>query len=363
MLAGERRQQAGQQMDELARKTQQLAEAQQNFEHQMRQAFGNVGQDQQGRLTLLQPGTSRRQSESLQSEEKKLIDELTSVEKEMQQAARDMAGTQPSASGKLRDALAEAQKQDLGMKMGWTAEAMRQGYAPYTLPRLPAITQGLNQLHGRVREAQSALNNNQNGGNDLEAALGRVERLREQLEQLKGQGREQGHQGQQRQGQQQSGRQPGEQQSPTGMSPGSEPGSESPGAASSRGAVDSHSFGGPGINPANAERTIREGVRDLAQLDQMLRGNRDVPHEISRDIQDLMRQMQGLDPRLLAARPERLGQIVESLMGGVEEVELKLRRLADNDQSGSVRSGASQPPPPGYAEAVAEYFRRLAKHQ
>jgi hypothetical protein len=28
-----------------------------------------------------------------------------------------------------------------------------------------------------------------------------------------------------------------------------------------------------------------------------------------------------------------------------------------------VRSGASQPPPPGYAEAVAEYFRRLANHK
>ena len=71
-----------------------------------------------------------------------------------------------------------------------------------------------------------------------------------------------------------------------------------------------------------------------------------------------------VDPRLLSARPEKLDQIVESLMAGVEEIELKLRRLADNDAtSGSVRSGASQPPPPGYAEAVAEYFRRLANHK
>ena len=367
MLAGERRQQAGEQMDDLARRTQQLAETQQDFEQHMRQTFGNSGQDEQGRRSLLQPGTSRRQSESMQAEEKKMIDELTSIEKEMQQTAREMAGTQPSASSKLRDALAEAQKQDLGMKMGWSVEAMRQGYAPYALTRQPAITQGLNQLHDRVRQAQSALNRDQNGGNDLEAALGRTERLREQLEQLKGQGREQGRQGQQQQQQkgsgQQPGQQPGQQQSATGTPAGAEPGSQSPGAASSRGGSDSQSFGGPGINPADAERTIREGIRDLAQLDQMLRGNRDVPHEISRDVQDLMRQMQGLDPRLIAARPERLDQIVASLVSGVEEVELKLRRLADTDQSGSVRSGASQPPPPGYAEAIAEYFRRLAKHQ
>jgi hypothetical protein len=118
------------------------------------------------------------------------------------------------------------------------------------------------------------------------------------------------------------------------------------------------------LNRAYAEGALREGIRDLAQLDQMLRGNREVPHEISRDVQDLMRQMQGVDPRLLAARPERLDQIVDSLMTGVEEIELKLRRLADNDRTtGNVRSGASQPPPPGYAEAVAEYFRRLANHK
>ena len=362
MLAGEQKQRAGEQMEELARRTQQLADSQRNFEQQMRQTFGGVGQDEQGRPTLLQPGTSRRQSESLQGEAKKLIDELSSVEKEMQRAAREMAGTQPSASGKLRDALAEEQKQDLGMKMGWTVEAMRQGYAPYTLPRLPAITQGLNQLRDGVREAQSALNRDQTGRNDLEAALDRVERLRQQLEQLKSQGREQGRQGQP-QGGQQSGQQPGQQQSSTGTPNSAGPGSESPGQAFSRGGVDSQSYGGPGITSADAERTVREGVRDLAQLEQMLRSNRDVPRDISRDVQDLMRQMQGLDPRLLAARPERLDQLIDSLVGGVEDVELKLRQLAGNDQGGSVRSGASQPPPPGYAEAVAEYFRRLAKHQ
>jgi FtsZ-binding cell division protein ZapB len=360
MLAGERRQQAGEQVEDLARKTQQLAEEQRNFEQRMRQALGNMLQDEQGRPSLLQPGTSRRQTEGLQTEEKKLIEELTQIEKDMQKAARDMAGTQPSASNKLRDALAEAQKQDLGMKMGWSVEVMRQGYAPYALTRQPAVTEGLNQLRDRVREAQGALNREQAGGNDLEAALGRAERLREQLQQLKRQGRQQGQQGQQpglQQGQQQPG---GQQPSSTGTPNGSETSQ----SAEGRGGTGPEAFGGPGLNRAYAEGALREGIRDLAQLDQMLRGNREVPHEISRDVQDLMRQMQGVDPRLLAARPERLDQIVDSLMTGVEEIELKLRRLADNDRTtGNVRSGASQPPPPGYAEAVAEYFRRLANHK
>jgi hypothetical protein len=367
MLAGERRQQAGEQVEGLARKTQQLAEEQRNFEQHMRQTLGNMVRDEQGRPSL-QPGTSRRQTEPLQTEEKKLIEELTQIEKDMQKAARDMASTQPSVSNKLRDGLAEAQKQDLGMKMGWSVEVMRQGYAPYALTRQPAITEGLNQLRDHVREAQGALNRDQASGNDLEAALGRAERLREQLQQLKRQGRQQRQQGQQpgqQQGQQQPGQQPGGQQpSPTGTPSGSEPGSETSQAAEGRGGIGPQAFGGPGLNRAYAEGALREGIRDLAQLDRMLRGNREVPHEISRDVQDLMRQMQGVDPRLLAARPERLDQIVDSLMTGVEEIELKLRRLADNDQTtGNVRSGASQPTPPGYAEAVAEYFRRLANHK
>lgn len=370
MLAGEGRQQAGEQVEELARKTQQLAEEQKNFEQRMRQALGSMVQDeqsgQQGRPGLLQPGTSRRQTEPLQTEEKKLIEELTQIQKDMQKAARDMAATQPSVSNKLRDALGEAQKQDLGMKMGVSVEVMRRhrGEEAYALIQQPAVTQGLNQLRDRVREAQGALNRDQAGGNDLEAALGRAERLREQLEQLKRQAQGQGRQGEQP-GQQQPGQQPGGQQpSPTGTPNGTEPGSESSEATEGRGGANSQAFAGPGINRAYAEGALRQGIRDLTQLDQMLRGNREVPHEISRDVQDLMRQMQGVDPRLLAARPERLDQIVDSLMTGVEEIELKLRRLADNDQTtGSVRSGASQPPPPGYADAVAEYFRRLANQK
>ncbi|HXA03783.1 MAG TPA: hypothetical protein VNY30_03050, partial [Bryobacteraceae bacterium] len=285
MLAGERRQQAGEQVEELARKTQQLAEEQKNFEQKMRQTLGGMVQDEQGgqgRPSLLQqPGTSRRQTEPLQTEEKKLIEELTQIEKDMQKAARDMAASQPSASGKLRDALAEAQKQDLGMKMGWSVEVMRQGYAPYALTRQPAVTEGLNQLRDRVREAQGSMNRDQAGGNDLEAALGRAEQLREQLEQLKRQGPgQQGRQGDQQgkqSGQQQPGQQPGGQQpSPNGTPNGAEPGGQTSDAAEGRGGVGSQAYGGPGLNRAYAEGALREGIRDLTQLDQMIRGNRDI---------------------------------------------------------------------------------------
>ena len=41
----------------------------------------------------------------------------------------------------------------------------------------------------------------------------------------------------------------------------------------------------------------------------------------------------------------------------------QLRRMLDGEQGAYVRSGSTEPVPPGYADAVAEYFRRLSKEK
>jgi hypothetical protein len=199
-------------------------------------------------------------------------------------------------------------------------------------------------MRDRVREAQGALDRQQPGGQDVGSALARAEQLRQQLEQMRSAGSQKGRQG----------------QTPSGQSGQTSESQGSPSASGSPAGGIGPGGGGPGIDSAFADHVFRNGLRDLTQLDQMIRGNPDVPRETARDVQDLVRQMQRLDPRLLAADPARLAQIVGQLLGGVEQVELELRRIADAQQSGSVRSGASQPVPPGYADAVAEYFRRLA---
>ena len=96
----------------------------------------------------------------------------------------------------------------------------------------------------------------------------------------------------------------------------------------------------------------------------MLRGNREIPREVTRDVQDLIREMRQVDTgRLSGVTPERLDQIVGSLVDGTEQIELELRRLSGEKETSSVRSGISQPAPLGYADAVAEYFRRLARQK
>ena len=259
----------------------------------------------------------------------------------------------------------------------------------YALTRQPEITRGLNQLRDRVDEAQDAMNREPDGGQDLEAALGQVEQLRQRLEEMKSAGQQRGTKGQQgsqgqkgegqgRQGSQgQKGEAPGQQgaqgQQPGGLAQGANGaprsvgpgGGSSPDVASGRGGqFDPHGQLGRGFDPATAGRNIREGIRDLGKLEQMLRGNREIPREVTRDVQDLIREMRQVDTgRLSGVTPERLDQIVGSLVDGTEQIELQLRRLAGEKETGSVRSGISQPAPPGYADAVAEYFRRLGRQK
>jgi hypothetical protein len=185
-----------------------------------------------------------------------------------------------------------------------------------------------------------------------------------------GKGEAQGRQGHGQKGEGQQGppsQQPGgsAQASNSIPSSGGPGGGSSPEAASGRGGqFDSHGSFVRGFDPATAGHAIREGIRDLGQLEQILRSNREVPREVTRDVQDLIREMRQVDSgRLSGVTPERLDQIVGSLVDGTEQIELELRRLAGEKETGSVRSGVTQPAPPGYADAVAEYFRRLARQK
>jgi hypothetical protein len=55
-------------------------------------------------------------------------------------------------------------------------------------------------------------------------------------------------------------------------------------------------------------------------------------------------------------------ELYNRVLGDVDKLELQLRRASDAKQSGQVHSTDSQPVPPGYEDAVAEYFRRLSKN-
>jgi len=154
MLAGARKEQAAEEVKDFAHRSEQLAQEQQEFENTVRHAAGSSGQDLgQGQMSMRQPRNMRDQGGPLTTEQQKLLDELTKLEEDMQRSARDMAGSQPAASSKLREALGEMQQQELRLKMKWSLEYLRHGMTEYSLSREMAVTQGLSQLRDRLREA------------------------------------------------------------------------------------------------------------------------------------------------------------------------------------------------------------------
>ena len=51
------------------------------------------------------------------------------------------------------------------------------------------------------------------------------------------------------------------------------------------------------------------------------------------------------------------------VLNDVDKLELQLRRNTDDTQPGQVRTSKAPVVPPGYDNAVAEYYRRLGKSQ
>lgn len=82
---------------------------------------------------------------------------------------------------------------------------------------------------------------------------------------------------------------------------------------------------------------------------------------MSRGVQGLLRDMQGVDPARFAGDRDLLERIQGQLLPGVEELELQLRRKLEEKQGEGARSGSNEKTPEGYGEAVAEYFRRLSR--
>lgn len=101
------------------------------------------------------------------------------------------------------------------------------------------------------------------------------------------------------------------------------------------------------------EQTYRETLRDLNQVRQWMQENPDLSTDVQGAMRDLQRLYYGNDAELA-------GRLSRQFLPELERLELEIRRKleANGDQ---VRSAGSETIPNGYADAVAEYFRRLSK--
>ncbi|MGO4212506.1 hypothetical protein AB4043_16975 [Terriglobus sp. YAF25] len=109
-------------------------------------------------------------------------------------------------------------------------------------------------------------------------------------------------------------------------------------------------------NPADMQQIISQGIRDLNNLRQAA-GN---DSQAKKDIEDLQRQMQNLDPRRFPGNPQMVEHMSAEVLAQADKLELRLRQNGALDQ-GQVRSPKPKSAAPAYQDAVADYYRRLSK--
>jgi hypothetical protein len=98
---------------------------------------------------------------------------------------------------------------------------------------------------------------------------------------------------------------------------------------------------------------------ELNQLRQLARGD----PAAQKQIDDLTKEMQKLDPARFPGNPAMVEELHARVLNDVDKLELQLRRDPAAAQSGQVRTAATAPVPAGYQDAVADYYRRLGKSQ
>jgi len=349
ILSGLQRQQAGDRLADMARRGERLALRQRDFAERLRGAYG----EQSGRGT-------REQAERLADEKQQMLAELERLQNELAQSARELAAGQRAAASRLREALGDLQRQELAARMRYNAELIRRGWGQLAIMREAPVTAGLDQLRDQLHAAQAALERGPSGADQLPRALEALERARRRLA---------GERSAQQPGSQQvSGEQPGGQPAGVGGQMGGISGRRQGAGGPVPGSYAAMNFGDwqPGEaggataaeDPAAVARAYQEALRELSRL----RGTLGEAPEEARELEALLSEFMRFDPRRAPGNPALLERMRAQFLAELGRLELQWRRRM-GEAAEAARSGAAETAPPGYAEAVAEYFRRLSRQR
>jgi hypothetical protein len=407
LLAGTQQQLASNKLGSLTREAGRLTEQERAQADRIEKLAKADHQADPNQTDLADMMARRQELDRLAQERQQLSDDLSNLQKNLRDTARETAPNEPGVAQKLRDALTEMDESDLDNHVQRTADWLRSGINPNSNGTESEIAQGLQKLSQQLQQAQQGMGKDKPGsrttaGNDETAALDQIERLRSQIEAIassRGGNRTNGQneQGGPAQNGQQSGQQPGigSRQDATGQQPGrngrsgqqagtlnGEPGDRQ-GQRGGQGIQRSGDLGGgrgadgtawnninTGNNrygqlaqrsdspdslsyPVDTDQMYQQGMRDLSQLRHMIQGD----PQAAKEVAELARQMQQLDPSRFPGNPAMVEQMHREVLSSVDRLELELQH--DGAASGA-RTGKPYAVPAGYQDSVAEYFRRLS---
>jgi hypothetical protein len=354
------------------------------------------------------------QRDQLAEQRQHLSNDLSRLQQSMRDTARTMAPNEPDVAGKLRDALTEMDQSDLDNHVQRTADWLRSGVNPNSNGTESEIAHGLQNLSRRLQDAEQAMSREKPvqpgvGKADETEALDQVERLRSWIAGM-GQQDKSGQRDRNGSNQAEQNGQRGSQPGGNGNQLGNSnpqlsrngPQGDQSGALSRFGAAHGQQRGGafrngdvggpvgdtrygrgasgtvygnidtgnntygrprqqPAApanssgNPADTERTFEQNMNGLTQLRQMVQGD----PQTAKDVAELTRLMQHLDPRRFPGNPAEVEQMHQELLNTVGRLELQLQR---DGISSDARTGKPYDVPAGYKDAVAEYYKRLSKN-
>jgi len=370
LLAGTQQQLASGKLDSLAQEAERLAQqerAQADRINKFAAQQNDTAAANPGQANLDNLMTRFRERDRLAQERQRLSDDLSSLQRNLRDTARQMAPTQPAVSQKLRDALTEMDEADLDNHVQRTADWLRRGINPNANGTEHEIADGLAKLSRQLQDAQKGIGAGKPGQpgsrpSDDATALDQVVRLRRQLEALTRGGQQAGHNS----AQPQNGALSRDNDlTALGGDVRDEGGRASDGTVWDNINTGNNRYGnqvphpaGPtdaSGNPPDTERTFQQGMRELNQLRHLVQND----PEAAKQVADLARQMQLLDPRRFPGNPAMIEQMHQEVLSSIDKLELQLQRDAAPNRA---RTGKSSAVPSGYEESVAEYYRRLSKN-
>jgi hypothetical protein len=347
-LGGLQRNQSAGNLDALGRQAQELADRARQQQDQLR--------DLNNRPALGRSGRPVTSTDGMIDSRQKLADDVGRLEQSLRDAERETLKGNRQAAAKLRDALSGLDESNIQSRLQASADHLRMGYNPGGGSSESDIPEELARLGESVRQASHAAGE----APAPDEALTGVQRFRQRLAQMD------------RTGQHDS-NQPGTGQQGAAAANG---GVRSGGVTAAGGGAGGYIDGGwnsgnnphsgrrattadSGATPEDRERNFDQGLADLQNV---RRAVADDP-VAKRQVDDLIRSMQQLDPRRFPGNPEVVDQLFAEVRSDVDRLELQLGHDPADDNRNVVRNAESLPVPEGYQEAVAEYYRRLSKGQ
>ena len=182
--------------EQMAREQQKIADdvlraAQGQLGQEQSSQQGNQGRDRQGLEQGLlggnrqnsRVGAEREALQRLLEQKQNLLESLNSLEKQINEAAGNMAGNQKKTAQQLRGASSYIQDERMADKIRQGAFLEQRGLFPMASPGEEDLRAGMENLAERLKDAQQSLG--QKGAEDkLQEALNLAERVRQGLESL-----------------------------------------------------------------------------------------------------------------------------------------------------------------------------------